>query len=246
VLCVGDSVTFGYNASDDSHAYPALLEDLLKVKGFGGKVINAGMPRYRLEHVCNMLEHMHPGLRPKAMIILGGWNDIQDKILKPERTAFSNFLDWVRQDVYLYKTPNRIINGPHSDGLALRLSARIDCGGVDEYVKSANRLILIAKAQGAMPVICTLPHFYENIKDEAAELKFGKFHTYGTRPQIIEAVNLVNARIGKLAESGNVLLIDLSAVDSPDRFDDAVHPNDSGNAAIAKIICEKLAPLIAD
>ena len=41
IICLGDSVTFGYSVSGNEHAYPAVLEGLLRKELSRVQVINA-------------------------------------------------------------------------------------------------------------------------------------------------------------------------------------------------------------
>ncbi|MDF1666235.1 MAG: GDSL-type esterase/lipase family protein, partial [Planctomycetota bacterium] len=89
VLCVGDSVTFGYCVSGNKAAYPAVLEQKLRQRKIRCQVINGGMPRYRSDHMRFMFEQSLPILKPQVFIVLGGWNDLNDHVLRPKSGASS-------------------------------------------------------------------------------------------------------------------------------------------------------------
>jgi lysophospholipase L1-like esterase len=65
ILCIGDSVTFGWGVAEDE-SYPALLEDLIDYE-----VINAGVPAMKPEHIVNytnsILRQTNPDLVLLAM-----------------------------------------------------------------------------------------------------------------------------------------------------------------------------------
>jgi lysophospholipase L1-like esterase len=76
ILCVGDSVTFGFNV-DQAAAYPRQLEALLRARhpGRSIEVVNAGVPGWSWVQGLRFLEADGLGLRPDLVIAAHGTND---------------------------------------------------------------------------------------------------------------------------------------------------------------------------
>ncbi len=79
VVCFGDSITYGYSASDPAvTSYPALLAKLLEAKDSAAavKVVNAGISgedtRQGLKRLDSLLEKEKPGI----VLVLYGTNDL--------------------------------------------------------------------------------------------------------------------------------------------------------------------------
>ena len=76
ILCVGDSVTFGFNV-DQADAYPRQLEALLRQRHPGRhiEVVNAGVPGWSWVQGLRFLEAYGLRLRPDLVIAAHGTND---------------------------------------------------------------------------------------------------------------------------------------------------------------------------
>jgi lysophospholipase L1-like esterase len=70
ILCLGDSITYGYGV-DDHHTYPALLEDALSRKGGGQfSVLNAGVNAYPMSFMRQKFLYLWArGIHPDIAII---------------------------------------------------------------------------------------------------------------------------------------------------------------------------------
>ncbi len=77
ILCLGDSVTFGY-----LRPYPEALERLLAAKkgAAGVQVINAGVPGYSLAQGALWFSKYGPSFEPDVVVALFGWNDAKERI----------------------------------------------------------------------------------------------------------------------------------------------------------------------
>jgi lysophospholipase L1-like esterase len=77
VVCIGDSVTFGWNLLDNE-TYPHFLEQRLRQMDASRKweVINAGVPSYTSFQHLKMCELWVPKLKADIVLICSGWNDI--------------------------------------------------------------------------------------------------------------------------------------------------------------------------
>src|SRR5262245_37551 len=87
ILTVGDSITFGWEISDDADTYPGQLQALLDARPGAGRryrVINAGVPRYTSEQVLRFVRERAAALQPDIVVACVGWNDL----------AYSYSPDW--------------------------------------------------------------------------------------------------------------------------------------------------------
>ena len=78
VLCLGDSFTFGVGVND-SEAYPAQLEGMLRAKYPGREieVVNAGMPFFDVIDELDYWEQKGRALKPDLVICQFYYNDVQ-------------------------------------------------------------------------------------------------------------------------------------------------------------------------
>jgi lysophospholipase L1-like esterase len=76
VLCIGDSVTFGFNA-DQGDSYPTQLDRVLRAKWPGKdiEIINAGVPGWTWLQGVRFLEREGLALEPDLVIMSHGVND---------------------------------------------------------------------------------------------------------------------------------------------------------------------------
>jgi lysophospholipase L1-like esterase len=88
IVTVGDSITFGWELSEDEATYPGQLQALLAGRLAPGgrtfRVVNAGVPRYTSEQVLRLLRDRVLDLEPDLIVLCVGWNDL----------AFSYERDW--------------------------------------------------------------------------------------------------------------------------------------------------------
>ena len=99
ILCLGDSVTFGFrvplvfpsapNSYDRSEApYPALLDRWLKLANPGRavEVVNMGVPGYSSRQALAWLRRDITRLQPDLVTICVGWNDVSPRE-RPDRVS---------------------------------------------------------------------------------------------------------------------------------------------------------------
>lgn len=87
LLALGDSITFGWELSEDEATWPGQLQALLDGRARPGRrfrVINAAVPRYTSAQVLRFLRDRLDELQPDLAVLCVGWNDL----------AFSYDPDW--------------------------------------------------------------------------------------------------------------------------------------------------------
>jgi lysophospholipase L1-like esterase len=77
VVCVGDSIVFGFELNDESAPFPVQLQDKLRAAGYPDiEVINGGVPGYSSLNVLRFVERKVLPLAPDLIIVTTGWNDL--------------------------------------------------------------------------------------------------------------------------------------------------------------------------
>jgi len=241
VLCIGDSVTFGYTVSGNAQAYPAVLEKLLREKGVACQVINGGMPRYRVFHMIYLFEQKLPQIRPDVVVVLGGWNDMNDNVLVGPENTWTALLALLKRHLYAVRVAAHWREEYlRSTAPGARARAKVDPGGVQAYRGSLARLVGLCRQSGATPVLCTVPSFFAAVDTEESRQKAAQFAPLGTFPQLAETTRQMNDCIRGVGAAEGVAVCELEEIDSPSLFSDAIHPNDEGSAAIAARVAKLL------
>lgn len=238
ILCIGDSVTFGYTVTANEQTYPAVLERILQRNGLPCQVINAGMPRFRIQHLVNLFHERLRVLQADVVIVLGGWNDARDNVLVAVESNW-RLQDWLQKNLYLVRVVQQWKIVPQV-GAERREPAQISVAGLDRFQRSLQYLIDAARDSNAIPVLCTLPHSHSLNGSQASRQLLYQFYPRGTLDQLVATSNGLNQRILAAARRKNVPVIDLRDINQQSLFADAVHPTDEGSARIAEHVAEGL------
>jgi hypothetical protein len=91
VLCVGDSVTFGFYVSD-AETYPARLDARLKARGVAAEVLNAGCGHLTITDERRWLEEKLLALRPAVVVLQFCANDVDPSELDAQPTQYEQLL----------------------------------------------------------------------------------------------------------------------------------------------------------
>jgi lysophospholipase L1-like esterase len=233
ILCIGDSVTFGYAVSGNAAAYPAVLERNLQRRGVTCQVLNGGMPRFRIEHLAILFDDRLRQYVSDVVIILGGWNNANDHVLRP--IADTSWRGTLEKHWFMLKLVRRANVLPQL-GERQHAAALIDAAGLEKYNSSLRRLIASARDSGAEPVLCTLPHFFHNLDSQVAKDKAATFTPVGTLEQLAQVADAMNDEIRSVGLDANVPVIELTSINEHRLFGDAIHPNDEGSAMIAQLV----------
>jgi lysophospholipase L1-like esterase len=238
ITCIGDSVTFGYCVTGNSAAYPAVLERQFRDIGVPCQVINGGMPRYRVEHMANLFDKTLAVHKSRVIVILGGWNDINDNILRSRADRQSNAIQSATEMLYMFKVAADFKKKGWLG--SFRPPAVILPEGFVNYRNGLERLIATARKAGSTPYLCTLPNFFSNLDSQKKKEKAALFSPRGTLSQITLVTTILNDSIREVARVQKIPLIECCQINSVDLFEDAIHPNDAGSKAIAKVVFNRL------
>lgn len=91
ILCLGDSVTFGFHV-EDAHTYPARLDARLRARGVAAEVLNAGCGHFTITDERRWLEEKLLALRPRVVVLQFCGNDVDPSELDRAPTLYEEVL----------------------------------------------------------------------------------------------------------------------------------------------------------
>jgi len=157
VLCLGDSITFGYGVGDD-HTYPAALARRLADRRI--EVVNGGVTGYTSHQVAGLLARLGPQLRPDVVTVCIGWNDATMRHATDRE--YARRLRWAARaarladHLFLYRALSNVYaRSLAPDPPAVRDTARVP---PDEYRENLAAIVRDARALGARVAFVALPH----------------------------------------------------------------------------------------
>ncbi|HWE36295.1 MAG TPA: GDSL-type esterase/lipase family protein, partial [Isosphaeraceae bacterium] len=260
VLCLGDSVTFGYapGVTDDA-TYPADLARRLDPARF--EVINGGMPAFGSLDCLDFLLYKGLALEPDVVVILAGWNDFNHAHQVDERPPAVSPLHVLERSalVRLGKLVVARLVGPRPTPFdpareRARLASLPAPGGrlSDAAFASTGRaieaMVRACRDHHAVPVLVTYPNFtrdgwdgVDSLADAELrpalsalaeiELSPGALRTYAVT---------TNRLIREAAARLDVPLVEGDAIRDPGLFFDMIHLGPEGNAMLA----DRVAPAV--
>jgi lysophospholipase L1-like esterase len=183
VICLGDSITFGYGVADET-PYPRQLELLLSRDGEKYEVVNGGVQRYSTYQEIDQLKQYGLPLNPK-IVVLGVY--INDMGIRPatesyteeyenEReqvaTSFRNRFPWVYLmaknsaliELFRLKVLNRKSGGSTVRKLEGRLTDR-DEEAWSSFRTEVSDFHRIAQDHDFRTLVVTIPSRYQIVND---------------------------------------------------------------------------------
>ncbi len=249
ILCLGDSVTFGWSASGDQGTYPHQLEKILNRPDT--EVINSGVPRANSLHLLNTYLVKGAPLKPSLVLILEGWNDLLFQIAPaPQVSSAQIFWSQTFALVQFISMISKQIQNLIAAKTVLRerehVQVVIEWDRLKETEQSVQSLITLIKANGSTPILITLPHF---LKSDMTFKEKERFITYllGWPNLSYEGwhhlVKEYNQRIRKIAQESGVTLADCENQIPAEDFVDVCHLNDEGNRKLAQCVANTISNL---
>jgi hypothetical protein len=183
---------------------------------------------------ATLFEQKLPQIRPDVVVVLGGWNDVNDNVLTGPESKSAALVTFLKKYLYVVRVASHW-REEHLRSVAPggRVPAKVDPEGFEKYRASLIRLIGLCRQNGATPVLCTLPSFFLHADTEESQQKASHFAPMGTIAQLAEVTRRMNDCIRSVGAAERVAVCELEEIDSPSLFSDAIHPNDEGSAAIA-------------
>jgi lysophospholipase L1-like esterase len=177
ILCIGDSITFGYGV-DDNAPFPRQLEQLLRhgrPEHHDAEVINAGVQRYFTYQEIDLLRFKGPRLRPDIVVLAVFVNDLAirpqgdttreyEKEREQAATAFRNRLPFVyglaKNSALVELTKNAYLQAGAGPG-GLRMFEGVATQRDEERWKSMGQELAafsqLAREHGFLPVVVAIP-----------------------------------------------------------------------------------------
>lgn len=271
IVCVGDSVTFGYNATSDEKAYPAVLQRLFDREGADVEVVNAGMPGFESWHVAAFVKKVvlaaddlgkQPSLETDLVLVEFGWNDARQFAPPPEPRRPSVW-QRIAGGLYLVRLPARFLEVARAgdpeweDRAARALIERVrngppqrDTEAEQLYRDSLEQIVEACQANGVEVMLVAPPNFLETDLDDAAWRKcashFAGYPTLSFAGWQAMVRFMVEAN-RTVADQYGVAFLDTASLADATLFADICHPNDEGNERLAHwvfraLVDRKLAP----
>lgn len=200
IVCIGESTTFGLGSSSNDYTYPALLEKYLRGRqnnpALKIEVINAGIPSYTSFQCYELLGMELIALKPDAVIIFTGWNEIGASMSSEWNNDYrygfryqgfreqnKNFFQFIRLDdllnnsyfvKWLRKQAEHARAALHLPQPPAHLpkvyySGNIEDVAMDVWENNLRNMISLAKANGIRVILFTWPQL-PNIKYDAHNL----------------------------------------------------------------------------
>jgi lysophospholipase L1-like esterase len=157
LLCLGDSITFGYGVGDED-TYPAALQR--RLAGRDIEVVNGGVTGYTSHQASRLLARIGPALRPDVVTACIGWNDAT--LRHATDREYARRLRWAQRaarladHLFLYRAMSNL----YARNLDPAPPAARDTPRVppDEYRTNLAAIARDARAMGARVAFVRLPH----------------------------------------------------------------------------------------
>lgn len=231
ILCVGDSVTFGYRVPDGS-TFPAVLEHTLNdaFPSHVWEVIPLACPGYSS---LQSLEHLSLRIRefdPDFLILNSGWNDIQigdypDKLVFEESQAVRSIQGWMRHSQTYLRLRHWLLDSNPSGQKPASERVRSRRVSVEDFGANFQTMVALGQKHGAPSLV--LNNFYQKIEEPNEE---------------IMAVPQYRAALAEACDKNQIPYLSipfLTEAGWPDNrkfFGEPVHPGDAGHYLIARLI----------
>ncbi len=253
ILAVGDSITFGWDLSEDEDTYPGQLQALLDARAGAGRrirVINAGVPRYTSEQVLRLLRERGASLQPDLVVACVGWNDL----------AYSYSPDWYPRislgrgplprlggnapprhcrsfSPALVRVVRQLKGEGENDGRPARHRTP-NPGAAPQLRRNLLEMAALLRERGVPLLLINLPTVLSRkaTSERARELAalFPELDNLESFDGVVREV---------CRESGLPCLLDAFSLDQPDKaayFFDHCHLNRAGNAILARKVLEAI------
>lgn len=257
VVCLGGSTTFGYGATSDDAAYPAVLQRLLAAAAPGRavEVLNAGVPgwssRNSIDNFAARLAHLDADL----VLIKHNNNDLYETW----NPAYQARAAWTPGEAPARGLLARLAGASGFVRWATRRAGRralavkreaFSPEGLAAFEANLLASVRLLRARGARPVLCTYPGVYPPTEAAAARMRFkGRALLAGTLKRcplaygaLVEGLAAYNAAIRALARAEGVDLIDLEALvpREPALYVDYIHHDDAGLQVVAARVAQHI------
>jgi lysophospholipase L1-like esterase len=241
IVCLGDSVTFGYRVpvvfpdhpeawDTDARPYPMLIERRLRAANPGREieVVTLAVPGYTSQQGLAWLQREIAALDPDLVTLCFGWNDVN---MRPAADAVTMPMDgWStgcralvsRSQILLRAT--RWLHGLRSASASIALTARVS---KDDYVRNVLAAQRLAERHGAAALIIG-PVYRDTVTNPPEAERLARYR---------EALRLA-AQGERLAYLEIAELTERSFPENRALFGELIHPDSIGHALMAERILQ--------
>lgn len=267
IVCMGGSSTFGFFGRDD-YTYPAILERVLRkrVATVDVEVINVGVPHMNTSNIRAMLVHEVVRYEPDVVTLYSAYNDAGER---RDESAVEAIGTWLHGHLATYVALKRLVDALGGPALHSRWTGyfpRSDSNHIDtqvalhvpDYERNIVDFVDVVRGIGAVPILIRQPMTARSsgtpvmpalpYADEIAAIEAGLASNGWVEPD--QATMLVHRALleslDRIAIEQRVEIVDnVAIVDrNPDFFASYVHLSESGNAALAAALANRIEPLV--
>lgn len=260
IAALGDSTTFGMEASDDASVWVGRMVAELNGRSTGGRfdAINGGVPGYALADSIRLLDERIAALEPDVVVV----DQVATDIAAHARRQFGKSAMTVAPSAHLagfFQEHSLLVNLVRQNTAALnarlipqRRHDRLDDRGVEEYAARLAGLIDVCKRSGRRIVFCTAPRSFGDSAAPTNQFTLAASALAHNPALSLAALNdafdRYNDAIRRVARATNTPLVDLDRL-VPRRaeyFVDAVHLNDAGHALVGELVAQVIPKTLTD
>lgn len=257
IVALGDSTTFGMEASDDDAVWVSrLVAELSRLSNRQFDAINGGVPGYTLADSMALLRDRVAPLEPDIILV----NQVATDIAAHSRRQFGSSArhsEPTSKPSAFFEEHSLLLNllKVNSTPLTARwLSPRrqdaLDDRGVQQYEQQLLAFVEECRRQGWRAVLCTAPRSFGDPATPSDQFELAA-SSLANNPALTlaglnDAFDRYNAAVREVARRTGVPLIDLDR-GVPRRaefFVDAIHLNDAGHQFVARIAAREIASLL--
>ncbi len=256
IAALGDSTTFGLEASSDDAVWVSQMVRTLNDDGAIGKrfdAINAAVPGYTLDYSVHQMQANVAEFSPDIVVLLQTSTDIaahsrrqwpRSSVNSPPRNGIAR---WVHRHSLLLNLVR--VNAATFSGYLLGRdpTRRLDEDGLTDYRRGIRQLIDISEADNRRVVLCTCPRSFGDRSAPTSQAALATSalasNTAISLAGLNDAYDRYNDAIRSVAKERGVALVDLATLvpQRGDYFVDAVHLNDRGHQLVAQAVARTVA-----
>lgn len=212
VLCLGDSITFGFRLKPEQ-TFPARLEQMW---GDNVEVLNAGVTGYTIVQGYRFFKRDLAQLEPDLVLVEFGFNEAKEAYLPDtEQWKMPNLIWYINRALSEFRIYALLVKGISQNDPDHY--SRVSRETYESYCLKLDQLIREKKSNG---VFLILPHY---------DRKTGLVtYPFGVAPKTVKILDLVPYYNAMSREMLNKLFIDF------------IHPSEKGARALATLVGEKL------
>ncbi|MFQ5591495.1 MAG: SGNH/GDSL hydrolase family protein [Phycisphaerae bacterium] len=255
IAAIGDSTTFGMEASSDDAVWVARVADILNADSAERRydVINAGVPGYTLGTCALQLsQRLLPLFKPDIVIVYALTGDLQThtkRQFSPAETptqANSPLTALAYKHSLLLNLIRLNTAGFRSRQMPRKRHDKLDEQGVARYVEQLERIIDVCREHDLEPILCTCPRAFGDETAPTNQYVLAQ-SALAHNPSLSlaglnDAYTRYNDAVRATAFQRGATLVDLDALIPKRRtyFADAVHFNDTGHDLAAQAIARAI------